>query len=150
MALSGQAIRPAECLHFGGWSQVVDATLPLLRTRWSGWQFSHFQSRHAFGGERMVDELLSLRVIVVSAAKGDRELLRHAAAAAKVPLEMLEAENAALILLGSGFLRTFDWFATQSVACERAKPQGRCEGRSPHSVFWSRLRRLRLRGFSSR
>jgi len=40
----------------------------------------------------MIDELLSLRVIAASAA--DRDLFRHAATAAKVPVEVLEAETA--------------------------------------------------------
>lgn len=50
----------------------------------------------------MVDELLSLRVIAASAAKHDRDLLRHAAAAAKVPVEILEADNAAACSLLAG------------------------------------------------
>jgi CheY-like chemotaxis protein len=43
-------------------------------------------------------------VTVVSAAKHDRDLFRHAATAAKVPLEVLEAESAAgaCVLLGGG------------------------------------------------
>jgi CheY-like chemotaxis protein len=44
----------------------------------------------------MTDELFSLRVVAASASKDDRDLLRNAAAAAKVPIEIIEAENGAL------------------------------------------------------
>ena len=43
----------------------------------------------------MTDELFSLRVVAASASKDDRDLLRNAAAAAKVPIEIIEAENGA-------------------------------------------------------
>jgi CheY-like chemotaxis protein len=43
----------------------------------------------------MTDELFSLRVVAASASKDDRDLLRNAAAAAKVPIEIVEAENGA-------------------------------------------------------
>jgi len=43
----------------------------------------------------MVEELLSLRVLVASAAGDDRDRLRCAAAAATVPIEIIEAEDAA-------------------------------------------------------
>jgi len=42
----------------------------------------------------MVDELLSLRVVVASSSKDDRDLLQHAAAASKVPIEVVELEGA--------------------------------------------------------
>jgi CheY-like chemotaxis protein len=43
----------------------------------------------------MTDELFSLRVVVASGSKDDRDLLRQAAAASKVPIETIEAEDAA-------------------------------------------------------
>ena len=43
----------------------------------------------------MVEELLSLRVLVASASTDDRDRLRQAAAAATVPIEVVEAEDAA-------------------------------------------------------
>jgi CheY-like chemotaxis protein len=43
----------------------------------------------------MVEELLSLRVLVASPSTDDRDRLRQAAAAATVPIETIEAEDAA-------------------------------------------------------
>jgi CheY-like chemotaxis protein len=43
----------------------------------------------------MVEELLSLRVLVASGSTDDRDRLRRAAAAATVPIEIIEAEDAA-------------------------------------------------------
>jgi CheY-like chemotaxis protein len=41
----------------------------------------------------MTDELLSLQVAVVSGSPADRDLLRQAAAASKVPIEVIEADG---------------------------------------------------------
>jgi len=43
----------------------------------------------------MADELLSLRIIVVSPSPGDRALFRNAAAAARVPIELVENDGEA-------------------------------------------------------
>jgi CheY-like chemotaxis protein len=43
----------------------------------------------------MTDELFSLRVLVVSGSKDDRDQLQHAAAASTVPIEIIEVEDAA-------------------------------------------------------
>ena len=43
----------------------------------------------------MADKLLSLRIIVVSPSPGDRALFRNAAAAARVPIELVENDGEA-------------------------------------------------------
>lgn len=40
----------------------------------------------------MADELLSVRIVAVSPSPGDREMLRKAAAAARVPVELVESD----------------------------------------------------------
>ena len=42
----------------------------------------------------MSDDLFSVRVVVVSALPGDRDLFRKAAATTRTPVEIIEAENA--------------------------------------------------------
>jgi CheY-like chemotaxis protein len=42
----------------------------------------------------MTDELLSLRVLVVSGSPGDHDMFRQAASASKVPIEIIEADGA--------------------------------------------------------
>ncbi len=42
----------------------------------------------------MIDELVSLRVLVVCGASSDHDLFRRAASASKVPIEIIEAESA--------------------------------------------------------
>jgi hypothetical protein len=41
----------------------------------------------------MADELLSLRIIVVAPSPGDRAMFRNAAAAARVPIELVEHDG---------------------------------------------------------
>ncbi len=45
----------------------------------------------------MTDELFSLRVIVASGSRVDRELFRRAASESRVPIEIIEADNAAVV-----------------------------------------------------
>jgi len=43
----------------------------------------------------MTDDLLSLRVLFVSAAPADQELFRRAASASRIPIEVIEADGVA-------------------------------------------------------
>lgn len=45
----------------------------------------------------MTDELFSLRVILASGSQRDQDLFRHAASESKVPIEIVEADNAAAV-----------------------------------------------------
>jgi CheY-like chemotaxis protein len=47
------------------------------------------------GDERMTDELLSLRMIVVCGSAAERDVFRQAAGTARIPVEIVEAEGAA-------------------------------------------------------
>src|SRR6202451_1086782 len=61
--------------------------------------------KHAFrGGERMTDELVSIRAVLLSAVQNDHEMFRQAASTARVPIEIVECKSvaAACQALGDG------------------------------------------------
>jgi CheY-like chemotaxis protein len=59
--------------------------------------------KHAFkGGERMTDELLSIRAILLSASKNDHNMFRQAASASRMPIEIVECKSVAAACQGIG------------------------------------------------
>ena len=66
--------------------------MPLGSTPWVSSQ-ARYSTRSR--SERMADELLSLRLIVVSPSPGGRALFRNAAAVARVPIELVENDGEA-------------------------------------------------------
>jgi CheY-like chemotaxis protein len=89
--------------------------------------------KHAFkGGERMTDELLSIRAILLSASQNDHDLFRQAASATLVPIEIVECKSvaAACQAIGDGADLVFIDGAIAGVAtarviaaaCAQAKP----------------------------
>src|SRR4029077_10241009 len=52
--------------------------------------------KHAFkGGERMTDQLVSLRAVLLSALQNDHEMFRQAASTAPLPIEIAECKSVA-------------------------------------------------------
>src|ERR1700722_5496389 len=47
------------------------------------------------GAERMTDELLSLRAVLLSASQNDHDMFRQAAATARLPIEIVECKSVA-------------------------------------------------------
>src|SRR5579862_376523 len=59
--------------------------------------------KHAFkGGERMTDELLSIRAILLSASQNDHNMFRQAASASRMPIEIVECKSVAAACQGIG------------------------------------------------
>jgi DNA-binding response OmpR family regulator len=80
----------------------------------------------------MVDELVSLPIIVVSGSRDIQEMLRQAASAPSVPIETLEAGNAAAaarslsggadLVFVDGDLSSEEIAQVVAAACQAAKP----------------------------
>ena len=86
--------------------------------------------------KRMADELLSLRVIVVSPSPGGRAIFRNAAAAARVPIELVEndGEAAAGRSIAAGADLAFFDTALGGEAIARMALAARAASRPPFTI----------------
>jgi DNA-binding NtrC family response regulator len=89
------------------------------------------------GGERMTDELLSLRAILLSAAQNDHEMFRQAASTARVPIEIVECKSvaAACQAVAAGADLVFIDGAIANVATTQVVAVARAQGKPPFLVL---------------
>jgi CheY-like chemotaxis protein len=85
----------------------------------------------------MTDDLLSLRLLVVSGSSADRDLFRQAASTAKVPIEIVDADGAAAAgrLIGAGVDLVFIDMALGGEAVAQASSTARAAAKPPFTVL---------------
>jgi CheY-like chemotaxis protein len=89
------------------------------------------------GGERMADELLSLRAVLLSASQNDHDMFRQAASTAKVPMEIVECKSvaAACQAVGGGADLVFIDGAIANVATVQVVASARARAKPPFLVL---------------
>src|ERR1700722_9332072 len=89
------------------------------------------------GAERMTDELLSLRAVLLSASQNDHDMFRQAASTVRVPIEIVECKSVAAACqgVGGGADIVFLDGAVARVATAQVVAAARAQGKPPFLVL---------------